>query len=80
MKKRQTVIAAALIALILLLPVCREMDDGGSREYAAVLYRVTLRHTMTRQEGTEGYLTGTEIRILGITVYDSVCFVPSEGK
>jgi hypothetical protein len=75
MKRKLT--AAALIALMLLLPVYREIDDGGSKEYAALLYRVTLRHTMTRQEGTDGYLKGTEVRIFGITVYDDVCFMPS---
>ena len=74
MKKRWV---AAAAALILLLPVCREMDDGGSKEYTSVLYRVTLRHAMTRQEGTDGYLTGTEVCILGITVYDDVLFIPS---
>ena len=78
MKKRRTVMIAALTALLLLLPVCRELDDGGSKEYASLLYRVVLRHTMTRQEGTDGYLTGTEVRIFGIAVYDDVRFVPSE--
>ena len=78
MKRKKTAAAAALIALLLLLPVCRELDDGGSKEYASLLYRVVLRHTMTRQEGTDGYLTGTEVRIFGIAVYDDVRFVPSE--
>ena len=78
MKRKLTAIVAALIALMLLLPVYREIDDGGSKEYASLFYRVVLRHTMTRQEGTDGYLTGTEVRLLGITVYDDVRFVPSE--
>ena len=77
MKKRRLAAAAALMALILLLPVYREMDDGGSREYAAVLYRIALRHSMIRQEGTEGYLTGLRVDILGITVYDDVSFIAS---
>ena len=78
MKRKLTAIVAALIALMLLLPVYSEIDDGGSKEYASLLYRVVLRHTMTRQEGADGYLTGTEVRLLGITVYDDVRFVPSE--
>ena len=65
MKRKLTAIVAALIALMLLLPVYREIDDGGSKEYASLLYRVVLRHTMTRQEGADGYLTGTEVRLLG---------------
>lgn len=80
MKKRRTVMIAALTVLLLLLPVCREIDDGGSKEYAAVLYRAALRHTMTRQDGLDGYLTGTEVRVLGIRVYNDVCFIPSGAE
>ena len=80
MKKRRIAVATALIAMLLLLPVYREMDDGGSREYAAVLYRITLRHTMTRREEIDGYLTGICVRILGIPVYDGVRFIPFEAQ
>lgn len=80
MKKRRTVMIAALTALLLLLPVCREIDDGGSKEYASLLYHVVLRHTMTRQDGLDGYLAGTEVRVLGIRVYNDVCFIPSGAE
>ena len=74
MKKRRIGIAAAVIILAMLLPVRLEMDDGGSEEYSALLYRVTLRHTMAQQEGVFGYLMGTEIQILGFDVYSDVRF------
>lgn len=80
MKKRLLRIATILILLVMLIPVYREMDDGGSREYSAILYSVTQRHAMSREEGDVGYLTGTEIRLLGFKVYSSVQFVPSVGE
>jgi hypothetical protein len=78
MKKRWIKLCAAVLVLALLMPVYREADDGGTREYAAVLYRIRLRHTMTRQENVCGYMTGTEVNILGIEVYSDVRFVCGE--
>ncbi len=77
MKKWKLMMAAGLLAPAMLMPVCREMDDGGSKEYASLLYSVTLRRAMTEQNGQEGVLAGIEIRVLGILVYDDVSFVPN---
>ena len=80
MKRRRLTIAVLMLLIAMLIPAYAEMDDGGSRQYTAVLYRVTLRHTLIRQAETDGYLTGTEIRILGCEVYNSTQFVPDEGR
>lgn len=80
MKKRWIGIAAGLIVLAMLVPAYSEMDDGGSREYSALLYRVTFRHSVAQQGGESGYLTGTEVRVLGMEVYNDALFIPSGGK
>ena len=77
MQKRLIRIAAGLIALVMIVPVYSEADDGGSREYSALLYRVTLRRSMAQRDGETGYLAGTEIYVLGAKVYNDVIFVPS---
>ena len=80
MKKRKLMIAAILIALALLIPVRRDMDDGGSKEYSAVLYRVVLRHSLAQQDGARGYLSGAEISLFGMEIYNDAVFVPSAGE
>jgi len=80
MKKRLIRIAAGLIVLAMLLPAYSEADDGGTKEYSALLYSVVRRRTMTDQEDTFGYITGIEIRVLGFEAYSSVRFIPSDRK
>ena len=80
MKKRKLMIAATLIALAMLIPVRRDMDDGGSKEYSAALYRVVLRHSLAQRDGPRGYLSGTEISLFGMEIYNDVMFVPSVGE
>ena len=80
MKKRKLLIAVILIVAVMLIPVRRDMDDGGSKEYSAALYRIVLRHSMTRQDGEMGYLSGTEISLFGMEIYNDVMFVSSAGE
>lgn len=81
-KKLRIIIPVIIIALILLVPIPMHAKDGGTVAYNAVLYGITKRHSMWNEggtlDGTFGYLTGTEIRILWFTVYDDVQFVPQE--
>ena len=77
MEKRLLRIAAGLIAFVMIIPVCSEADDGGSKEYSAILYRIVLRRSMARQDGESGEFVGTEIHIIGMEVYNDAVFVPS---
>lgn len=45
-------IACAVVLAVLCVPVRREYKDGGSIEYAAVLYRITFYHAIA-YEGTD---------------------------
>ena len=69
-------LAVILLAVILLVPVPRHYKDGGTVEYHAVLYQVIFWHTLATDEkntySLNYYYDGTEIRILGFTVYDGV--------
>lgn len=80
MKMQRVSIAVGLIVLALLIPFRRDMDDGGSKEYSAVLYRVVLRHSLAQRDGERGYLSGMEISLFGMEIYNDVMFVPSVGE
>ena len=60
----------------MLIPMKIQYKDGGTVEYKAVLYSVYHYHAAKIQNYREGFLTGTEIRILNFTVYDNSEFVP----
>ena len=45
--------------------------DGGTIKFKAILYSITNYHAF---RATEGYDTGIEIEILGITVYKNTTF------
>ena len=70
-KKRIAVIALVVIFLFLLIPFPRHMDDGGTVVYEAILYSVTNYH---RIKEPDGYDTGIEVEIFGITVYENTTF------
>ena len=46
------IVCVAVLA-VLCIPIRRDYEDGGSIEYAAVLYRVTFDHGMLGQETDE---------------------------
>lgn len=70
-KKKIIRITIIIIALILLFPIPLRYKDGGTVKYQAVLYSITDYHAL---RGVDGYDTGIEIKILGITVYENTTF------
>ena len=70
-KKKIIRITIIIIALILLFPIPLRYKDGGTVKYQAVLYSITDYHAL---RGVDGYDTGIEIKILGITVYKNMTF------
>ena len=55
----------------MLVPIPLRFKDGGTVKYQAILYSITDYHVIT---GVDGYDTGIEIKILGITVYENTTF------
>ena len=55
----------------MLFPIPLRYKDGGTIKYQALLYSVTDYHAL---RGVDGYDTGIEIKILGITVYENTTF------
>jgi len=89
MKKKRIIIIVVIVLLIILtFPVKLSYKDGGTVEYKAILYSITLHHSMWEntkewfefyrsdiEEGVHGNLTGTTIEIFGRTVYENIKFV-----
>lgn len=76
-KKKVTIIISIVVLMILailLFPIRRDYDDGGTVAYDAILYSVTKRHSLAYEDGKGGYMDGTEIRILSFEVYNDVEF------
>ena len=71
MKKKLLRITILIIAVILLFPIPLRYKDGGTVEYKAILYSVTDYHSLN---GVDGYNTGLEIKVLGITIYENTTF------
>lgn len=70
MKKKSIIIVVIIIALIVLLvPIPRYLNDGGSVEYRALLYKITDYHQLV-PEGFN-YIEGIGIEILGIEVFNN---------
>lgn len=79
MKKKNLIISVIIIILlVLIIPVPTFYKDGGTVEYNAILYGITKRHSLNINENIQGYMTGTEVRILWFEVYNDVEFVSSE--
>jgi len=71
MKKRVIVILLIVAAIILLIPVPVHFKDGGTVKYQAILYSITDYHSI---KVPDGFYTGVEIKVLGITVYENTTF------
>ena len=74
-KKKIVIIIIAVLAAIFLfftsilcIPIRRAYKDGGTVAYDAILYSVRKVHSLY----ADGYMEGTQIRILFWTVYDDV--------
>lgn len=70
MKKKRKIIIAAIIFLVLLIPVPTKYKDGGSVRYRAVLYDITKYHQLNL-ESEAGYNDGWNIEILDLTIYNN---------
>ncbi len=72
MKKKIIIISIIVVALILLVPVPRYFNDGGSVEYRALLYSITKYHELvTDLEGNTGFKDGIGIEVLGMQIYNN---------
>ncbi len=74
--KRRIAIAViiAVVLAILLIPVPNHIKDGGSVEYKALIYSVTKYHRLPPL-GSEDYLEGWKIEILGFTLRDDLAYL-----
>lgn len=82
-RKAIWIILAVVAAVVLLLPVKLRYKDGGSVEYKALLYSVTKYHAIAGEFDADGnfveqYRVGTEVKLLGHTVFDNSRVVPAE--
>ena len=59
---------------ILLFPIPRKLNDGGTVEYRALLYTITDYHKLILEtdESESGYIEGIKIEILGIEIFNSL--------
>lgn len=74
MKKKLGIILALIIIIILLIPIPRYLKDGGTVEYAAVLYKVSNVHMIisTGESQYAEYADGIIVELFGMEVYNSV--------
>ena len=73
MKKKLIIIICILLAIVLLIPVPRYLDDGGTVVYDAVLYNVEKVHRINPDiNSKQEYLEGLVVSILGIEVFNNV--------
>lgn len=77
-RKKICIVISAILAIILLFPLKIELKDGGTKEYVAVLYSVTYKHSLDSKDGDYGYSIGTIIRVLFFEVYNDVTFFSEE--
>ena len=71
MKKKSILIITILVGIILLFPIPMFLNDGGSIEYKALLYKVTKYHRLDPIESETGYIDGIGIEILGVEIFNS---------
>ncbi len=78
-KKSLIIIYVVVVVLVMLIPIPLHLNDGGSIEYRAILYKVTKYHKISSL--TKGYDKGWKVEILGITLYDEVnTYVETENE
>lgn len=63
----------------LLIPQKKTFSDYDTVCYQAMLYQIVDYDQPSVQEHHLGRLTGREIRILGMKIYDSVVFTPNHS-
>ena len=77
--KKKNIIVISIIGvalLVLLLPIKVALKDGGTKEYRALLYKVSKVHRLVPESELNEYINpyenGTVIEILGFEVYNDV--------
>ena len=78
--KKKSIIIIIIVLFILLFPLRLQRKDGGTVDYAAVLYGVTKMHAYHHEGEQLGLNVGVQIRILWFQVYDNVRFVPLDAE
>lgn len=71
MKKKVIIVMIILVLLFLLVPTPMHLNDGGTIEYKALLYKVSKIHRLKANSLT-GYEDGIAIEILGLKIYENV--------
>ncbi len=66
--KKKIIIIVCVLLVVMLIPRKKYLEDGGTVEYKSLLYKVSKVHKLSN----DGYDEGTEIKILGIKIYDNV--------
>ena len=74
--RKKALLLLLVIIIAMLIPRVTYAEDGTVM-YEAMLYSYTELNTLWTQDHRIGRLIGTEIRILGNTVYSDVEFFPS---
>ena len=77
-RKKICIVTSIILAIILLFPLKIELKDGGTKEYVAVLYSVTHKHSLDSKDGVSSYSIGTIVRVLFFEIYNDVTFFAHE--
>ena len=78
MKKKAIMISVAIILLVLLFPIRNHLNDGGTVEYKALVYKISKVKRLIsieemEQEGKiKEYKHGIIIEIFGFEIYNNV--------
>lgn len=80
MKKRTLMIALVwvMVSVILLFPARLQLEDGGSIQYRALIYRITKVHALIPEEEAmqngkvKPYNDGIIVEIFGVKVFEHV--------
>lgn len=80
MKKRTLMIALVwvMVSVILLFPARLQLEDGGSIQYRALIYRITKVHSLIPEEEAmqngkvKPYRDGIIVEIFGVKVFEHV--------
>jgi hypothetical protein len=74
-RRKNIIIIAAVLCLILLFPITYSYKDGGTVEHKAIVYSVTNEHSLSRNaDGENGFIVGTTVTIFGVVIYDNTHF------
>ena len=70
-KKIIIVIIVVIILSALFIPIPMHLNDGGTVEYKALIYKISKVHRLA-EKMEKGYEDGVIIEVLGIEVYNNV--------